>query len=410
MLATPSGNGWDVTAVDNHPGPGHQFQPSIACTGIRSTVAWYDQRSDIAFLLNPLDLLQAAWNLVFFPFIIDPIVPPPAHTIDVFAAQTDKFGTFQPNTSIRVSNYPLVFDTLTNQSIQLQFNFLNAALFGGGQVPFLGDYNETLPKNVFTPPLCTDATCTALTPWKFNDFANESPIVHVLWTDNRDRASDPRECRNDRLHELRRAWDGGVRPGDAYQAGHAVVDSQPESLHRVPRRRVRDAGGGQRAADSGSREARLRRPDAEPRGAGRQSTDDVQEAVPADACCEQRSGVVQFRHRLHQPLVDPADDFHRPGLRLGRREDGVRAEGRDGSCDRARRGSPRVRHRQEPDSDRELRTDVGSVHARAGRGEEPGRSSRPIPRHRCRNSSRRVTMRPSRFCRCCSRAEAWATA
>ena len=188
MLATPSGNGWDVTAVDNHSGPGHQFQPSITCTGIRSTVAWYDQRSDIAFQLNPLDLLPAAWNLVFFPFIIDPIVPlpPPAHTIDVFAKQTDKFGTFQPNTSIRVSNYPLVFDTWSKQPIQLQFNFINAALFGGGQVPFLGDYNDTLPRNVFTPPLCTDETCTALTSWKFNDFADESPIVHVLWTDNRD--------------------------------------------------------------------------------------------------------------------------------------------------------------------------------------------------------------------------------
>ena len=186
MMATPSGSGWTAVPVDNHAGPGHQFQPSIACTGIRATASWYDQRNDNAFLLNPYGLPPEIWNLVFFPFIIDPVIPPPAHTVDVRAAQTDQNGVFQPGTSIQVSKYPLVYDTGSQSVIQLQSNFINAALFGGGYVPFLGDYNDTLPRNIFTPPLCADSTCAQLTNWTFNDFADESPIVHVIWTDNRD--------------------------------------------------------------------------------------------------------------------------------------------------------------------------------------------------------------------------------
>jgi HYR domain len=186
MMATQTGSGWTAVPVDNHAGPGHQFQPSMACTGIRVTVSWYDQRNDTAFLLNPLGLSPEIWNLVFFPFIIDPVIPPPAHTVDVRAAQTDQNGVFQPGTSIQVSKYPLVFDTQSGTVIKLQDNFINAALFGGGYVPFVGDYNDTVPRNIFTPPLCMDATCAQLTDWTFNDFANESPIVHLLWTDNRD--------------------------------------------------------------------------------------------------------------------------------------------------------------------------------------------------------------------------------
>ena len=174
-----AGNGWSFAAIDNHRGPGHQFQPAIACTGTRATVVWYDQRADAAFL-QP----QLPW--VFFPFIIDPVSPPLTHTVDVRAVQTDASGTFGPDTSIQVSKYPLAYDTSTQAFVQLQYNFLNFALFGGGVVPFLGDYLEAVPKNPFTPPLCANAACTQLTGWTFNTFANESPLVHSLWTDNRD--------------------------------------------------------------------------------------------------------------------------------------------------------------------------------------------------------------------------------
>jgi hypothetical protein len=179
MLATLNGTAWTASPIDNHPGPGHQFQPSISCTGTRATAAWYDQRNDAAFALPPMP-----W--VFFPFIIDPIVPPPAHTIDVRATQSDQNGVFQPGTSIQVSKYPVVFDTTTAAFIQLQFNYLDWPLFGGGFVPFIGDYMDTTPRNLFTPPLCANQSCSQMTNWAFNDFVNESPILHVLWTDNRD--------------------------------------------------------------------------------------------------------------------------------------------------------------------------------------------------------------------------------
>jgi hypothetical protein len=182
MLATMNSTGWTETAIDNHAGPGHQFQPSITCTGIRATAAWYDQRNDAAYSLPPGP--PVPW--VFFPFIIDPIVPPPAHTIDVRAIQTDQNGVFQPDSSIQVSKYPIAFDTGSGEFVQLQFHFIDWPLFGGGFVPFIGDYMDTLPRNPFTPPLCADATCSQLTEWVFNDFGSESPIVHTIWTDNRD--------------------------------------------------------------------------------------------------------------------------------------------------------------------------------------------------------------------------------
>ena len=184
MLATLTGSTWSIAPVDNHAGPGHQFQPSIACTGSRATVAWYDQRKDVAFTQTTLP-----W--VFFPFIIDPVVPPPAHTIDVRAAQSDPSGVFQPGTSIQVSKYPLAYDTSTQAFVQLQYNFMNWALFGGGVVPFLGDYLELVPKNPFTPPLCANASCSQMSAWAFNTFASESPLLHGLWTDNRDVLQTP---------------------------------------------------------------------------------------------------------------------------------------------------------------------------------------------------------------------------
>jgi hypothetical protein len=190
MLATPSGNGWTVAAIDNHEEPGHQFQPSIACTGTRATMLWYDQRNDIALALLP-------WTMpwVFFPFVIDPIViavdpniGSPVHTVDVRAIQSGPDGSFAQSKSIQVSKYPLAYDSDPKNPgfVQLQNNYMNWPLFGGGRVPFLGDYLEIVPRNPFTPPVCADSACTQLTPWTINDFANESPLTHGIWTDNRD--------------------------------------------------------------------------------------------------------------------------------------------------------------------------------------------------------------------------------
>jgi hypothetical protein len=201
-----NGSSWSFSEIDNHPGPGHQFQPSIACTGTRATVVWYDQRNDLAFK-QWFENQLLRW--VFFPFIAEPTTPPPSRTVDVRAVQTDAAGMFQPGTSIQVSKYPIAYDTTRQELIQLQYNFLNFAMFGGGRVPFLGDYLEAVPKNVFTPPLCANAACTQMTGWTFNTFANESPLVHGLWTDNRDVLQVSQEA----IAGI--DWDKYVAPGTA---------------------------------------------------------------------------------------------------------------------------------------------------------------------------------------------------
>ena len=110
----------------------------------------------------------------FGSFIIDPIPPPPLHTIDVRAAQTTANG-FGP--SIQVSRYPLIVNG--DNISQAQVFPINWPLFGGGKLPFIGDYSEIVAYNTFSPPI-------GASTWTFNDYANESPILHGLWTDNRD--------------------------------------------------------------------------------------------------------------------------------------------------------------------------------------------------------------------------------
>ena len=201
MVGTLNGNIWSIAPIDNHAGPGHQFQPALACTGTRATAIWYDQRGDAAF-----NYPQLPW--VFFPFTVEPTMQPVSRTVDVRAVQTDASGVFKPGSSIQVSKYPLAYDTASQEFVQLQYNFLNFALFGGGQVPFLGDYLEVVPKNPFTPPLCKNAACTEMTDWAFNTFANESPLVHGLWTDNRDVLQKDEDVR------LRRSTGRAIRRRD----------------------------------------------------------------------------------------------------------------------------------------------------------------------------------------------------
>jgi hypothetical protein len=172
MFATSQdGLTWTTpAAIDNHRFPGHQFQPTIACTGTTATVAWYDQRNDNAFYFAGLD------KTVFSPLIIDNLPPPPVHTVDVRAAQlTSLTGPFQP--SIQVSRYPVTL--VQGSPVQTKYNFLNLPLFGGGLMPFIGDYMDIVAKNRFTPPIGTAG-------WGFNDYANETPVLNAIWSDNRD--------------------------------------------------------------------------------------------------------------------------------------------------------------------------------------------------------------------------------
>ena len=191
--------------IDNHSGPGHQFQPAIACTGTRATAVWYDQRSDAAFSYPLLP-----W--VFFPFIVEPMTPPPTHTIDVRAVQTDAAGVFQPRLVDPGLEVPagVRHGVAGVRAAAVQLPQLCPVRGRAGAVP------RGLPRGrcrriAFTPPLCANAACTQMTGWAFNTFANESPLVHGLWTDNRDVLQTGRTTVDvDRLDELRGAWRRGV--------------------------------------------------------------------------------------------------------------------------------------------------------------------------------------------------------
>ncbi|RPJ80797.1 MAG: exo-alpha-sialidase, partial [Acidobacteria bacterium] len=129
--------------VDNHEWRGHQLMPSMACTASGVGLAWYDQRYDnAAIVFGPA---------IFGPFIVDPIPPPPAHTLDVRASVTGATGAFAP--SIQVSRYQHAFNTATGGLVQLEFNPVNWPLFAGGTAPFIGDYIDLVPARVFRPPL-----------------------------------------------------------------------------------------------------------------------------------------------------------------------------------------------------------------------------------------------------------------
>jgi hypothetical protein len=162
-----------VDSVDNT-FTGHQFMPTIACGAGRKTLLWYDQRDDIA---------RTALGPQFFGAFIDdfPDTPSPTvlHTVDVRASQTTATGDFSGST--RVSRYPYGYDPLTGAFIPLQANFANYPLFAGGLLPFLGDFIALAVDKEFNPPAGAGPL-----GWTFNTSANEQPVVHAAWADNRD--------------------------------------------------------------------------------------------------------------------------------------------------------------------------------------------------------------------------------
>jgi hypothetical protein len=183
VVSSSDGLSWSSPAtVDNHAGRGHQFMPAIACSADGAAVAWYDQRGDSAPLV-----FGSVW---FGMFIFDPIPAPPAHTIDVRVAESDVLDpsgrSFLPST--QVSRYLWAVDTTPNPGgpsdinglVQLEFNQVNWPLFAGGQVPFLGDYIDLVLARTFKAPI------GAATGWTYNADPNDTRVLHVAWTDNRD--------------------------------------------------------------------------------------------------------------------------------------------------------------------------------------------------------------------------------
>jgi len=104
---------------------------------------------------------------------------PIRHTIDVRAAEVhaipNQSGYFSYEESIQVSRYPYVFTPDFTWAIQLQYNMPNLPIFGGGTVPFLGDYIDITPSPMF---IFEDEQ------WKYNTYSNS--VYHAVWTDNRD--------------------------------------------------------------------------------------------------------------------------------------------------------------------------------------------------------------------------------
>ena len=182
--------------------------------------------------------------------------------------------------------------------MQLQYNFLNFALFGGGVVPFLGDYLEVVPKNPFTPPLCANAACTQMTGWAFNTFANESPLVHGLWTDNR----DVLQIQTDR-RPRRSTGPSYAAPGGAACTPASLTWTRNQNLYTslLGAGFVMQAeGNARRTKDLEKRAYVVQLQNLVPPVAGQNA--DAEEALQADVRRVERGSVVQLRHRLHQSL------------------------------------------------------------------------------------------------------------
>ncbi len=172
MMRTSSDGGqtWSGPAMlDGTPDSGYQFMPALTIgPGGKVMALWYDQRYDVCGHFED-------------PYIQE--FYPTRHTIDVRAAEVHSipnvFGYFSDE-SIQVSRYPWIFtydDPENPIAMQLQWNMPNLRMFGGGDVPFMGDMIDIAPSPMFVP----DGN-----GWAYNTDPLSKPIYHAVWTDNRD--------------------------------------------------------------------------------------------------------------------------------------------------------------------------------------------------------------------------------
>jgi MBG domain len=146
--------------------PGHQLMPSMAFSGGKLLLVFYDLRETRAG--------------VFGPFVSDQGLTSKRQTIDIRASLGTPGATpvFAP--SVRVSDYLVGYtDSTSTAPRQLQFNPPNLPMFKLGTVPFIGDYIDVAPSPAFVP--------TGGGGWAFNTAAGiDFPLFHAVWTDNRD--------------------------------------------------------------------------------------------------------------------------------------------------------------------------------------------------------------------------------
>jgi len=184
---------------------GHQFMPSIAITGGKVMLAYYDLRLDhtLGFFTPSKAPLQPDPNnggklyneartpegelplnpgAVFTPFVDDLGLTQRRHTVDLMVAQAVPGPKPAFAAPVRVSQY--IFGlrgdaSNPNHLEQLQENPPNLKLFAMGTVPFFGDYIDVTGLTMVP---------TASGGWAFNSAANpnQAPVFYTAWTTNQD--------------------------------------------------------------------------------------------------------------------------------------------------------------------------------------------------------------------------------
>ncbi|MFQ6005143.1 MAG: hypothetical protein ACE5OQ_06520, partial [Woeseia sp.] len=181
VTTSMDGSSWTPGQPIDEPSlPGHQLMPALEFSRGKIFVLYYDFREDISG--------------VFDRFIVDlPVdVTVPRHSADVRAAMADAgdapvFTDYSvldiPST--QASRYPfLILDDVGMPfSQQMQYNPPNLPMFKGGTVPFFGDYIDLAALRFIV-----DDTGS----WDFDlDPARGVPVLHAVWTDNRDVIGPP---------------------------------------------------------------------------------------------------------------------------------------------------------------------------------------------------------------------------
>jgi hypothetical protein len=187
LTSTTDGIAWtDPQVVDAAATDGHQIMPAMAFAGGRLTLIWYDLRYDesgvFAGFVDEQDVIDAGAQF--------------RHTLDVRGAQAGLEPAWPPSWNVfgvteavpgdgrtKISQYLYgAVDPDDGEYKQRNFNRPNLKLYGGGSLPFMGDYIGVAGPQWLPVPGGG---------WAFNGSAagGENTVfrsVQAAWTDNRD--------------------------------------------------------------------------------------------------------------------------------------------------------------------------------------------------------------------------------
>jgi hypothetical protein len=203
MMRT-DGTAW-TSLVDVVPSSatGHQIMPALSYAAGKLQLIWYDLRFDESGLTDTLlvDETQALGTQPRIRHTMDvlgaqasvPIAawPPPAGFFQPYGVAQPDYNDIDPITGQHILRGPRLStyvigdpNTLVDEGAgpkQLQFNFPNLFLYGGGRMSFMGDYID-IAGTAFVPD--------GLGNWSINGLANSTNAAlgafHAAWTDNRD--------------------------------------------------------------------------------------------------------------------------------------------------------------------------------------------------------------------------------